>query len=105
MYLAEISFAFKANGKVMVKSTSSEHDGEDGCALDKYSPEYCSTNGTEGSYSVKDDKVTVSVNGYTFVFKITNVLVRNELVCENNGGISSEAHGYFNIGLIFTLIV
>ncbi|MBR4420679.1 MAG: hypothetical protein IKT32_07320, partial [Clostridia bacterium] len=103
IYLANTSFKFDANGKVTVKSLSSEHDGEDGCSLDDYAPVFCSTEGVVGSYSVKGTKVTVTVNGYTFVFNISNVLVCNELVCENNGGLSSDAHGYFASNSIFTI--
>jgi hypothetical protein len=101
--LANTSFKFDANGKVTVKSLSSEHDGEDGCSLDDYAPVFCSTEGVVGSYSVKGTKVTVTVNGYTFVFNISNVLVCNELVCENNGGLSSDAHGYFASNSVFTI--
>jgi hypothetical protein len=104
MYLANTTFEFLTGGKVIVTSTSSEHDGgSEPCSTDKYAPVFCSTSGTQGTFNVSGTKVTVSVNGYTFVFNISNVMVVNELVCENNGGLTSEDHGYFTVGdkLIF----
>ena len=32
-------------------------------------------------------------------------VVVNELVCENNGGLTSEAHGYFTVGDAFSYVV
>jgi hypothetical protein len=104
MYLANTTFKFLAGGKVLVTSTSSEHDsGSEPCSVDKYAPVFCLAGGTQGTFNVSGTKVTVSVNGYTFVFNISNVMVVNELVCENNGGLTSEDHGYFTVGdkLIF----
>ena len=106
MYLANTTFEFLAGGKVLVTSTSSEHDsGSEPCAVDKYAPVFCSTSGVQGTFNVSGTRVTVSVNGYTFVFNISNVVVVNELVCENNGGLTSEDHGYFTVGDSFIYVV
>ncbi|MBQ3571773.1 MAG: bacterial Ig-like domain-containing protein [Clostridia bacterium] len=106
MYLATTTFEFSANGKVTVTSLSSEHDsGDESCVTDKYAPDFCPSGTAQGTYGVNGTKVTVTVNGYTFVFNISNVVVVNELVCENNGGLQSDAHGYFAIGNTFTYVV
>ena len=105
-YVATTTLEFLANGKVVVTSVSSEHDsGSEPCATDKYAPLFCSTNGTQGTFGVNGSRVTVSVNGYTFVFNISNVIAVNELVCENNGGLTTEDHGYFTVGDKFIYIV
>lgn len=102
MYTAVTTFAFTADGKVKVTSTSSSHDGgEDKCYVDVYSPVFCAGGSAVGTFGVNGTKVTVTVGGYTFVFNITNVVRVNELVCENNGGIADDAHGYFAIGTKF----
>lgn len=106
MYVATTTFEFTSNGKVIVTSVSSEHDsGSEACQTDKYSPVFCSANGTQGTFSVNGSRVTVSVNGYTFVFNISNVIAVNELVCENNGGLTSEDHGYFTVGDKFIYVI
>lgn len=106
MYLANTTFKFLADGKVFVTSTSSEHDsGSDPCSVDKYAPVFCLAGGAQGTFNVSGTRVTVSVNGYTFVFNISNVVVVNELVCENNGGLTSEDHGYFTVGDSFIYVV
>ena len=94
-----------ANGKVRVVSTSTEHDsGEDKCYIDVYNPPFSAAGGSVGSYGVFGTKVTVTVNGYTFVFNITNVIRTSELVCENNGSLSEETHGYFAIDTKFVIV-
>ena len=106
MYVATTTFEFISNGKVRVTSVSSEHDsGSEACQTDKYSPVFCQTSGTQGTFSVNGSRVTVSVNGYTFVFNISNVIAVNELVCENNGGLTSEDHGYFTVGDKFIYVI
>ena len=106
MYVATTTFEFTSTGKVIVTSVSSEHDsGSEACQTDKYSPVFCQTSGTQGTFSVNGSRVTVSVNGYTFVFNISNVIAVNELVCENNGGLTSEDHGYFTVGDKFVYVI
>ena len=106
MYQATTTIEFLANGKVLVTSVSSEHDsGSEACSTDKYSPVFCSTNGTQGTYYVEGSRVTVSVGGYAFVFNVTNVIAVNELVCENNGGLTTADHGYFTVGDTFIYVV
>lgn len=105
LYQATTTLTFMANGKVRVVSTSTEHDsGDDRCYIDVYNPPFSAVGGSVGSYGVFGTKVTVTVNGYTFVFNITNVIRTSELVCENNGSLSEETHGYFAIGTKFAIV-
>ncbi len=100
-YAADTSFEFLAGGVVVIRSTSDEHDsGEDFCYDDSYTPSFASQNGVEGSYTVTGDHVTVTVNGETFVFHITNLLGAGELVCESTT-LASDAHGCFAKGTAF----
>ncbi len=100
-YTAETSFVFRDGGVVIVRSTSAEHDsGEDFCYDDTYAPSFASAEGVEGSYTVTADRVTVTVNGETFVFHISNLLEAGELVCESTT-VASDAHGQFDEGTAF----
>ena len=106
-YTASTSFEFKANGVVIVKSTSSEHDigGEygDPCSNgDFYSPVFASADGVSGSYAVSGNKITVIVNGYTFVFEMQNVVAADSLKCISTTATSGE-HGYFSVNTVFTV--
>lgn len=100
-YVANTSFEFRANGEVIVRSSSSTHDeGEDSCMEDLYSPLFASKDGVKGTYNVKGNKVTIVVNGYVMVFKISNVLNVKDIVCISTT-VDSESHGYFKTGTVF----
>ncbi len=100
-YNANTSFAFLAGGKVIVRSTSDEHDtGSDACTDDSYAPTFANKTGMEGTYTVIGDHVTVSVGGETFVFHITNLQSADEIVCESTT-LASDAHGQFPVSTSF----
>ncbi len=102
MYTATTSFSFEAGGIVIITSTSSSHDdGEDACTDDKYEPPFASIEGTQGTYNVKGNKVTVIVGEYSFEFIITDVMNVSIIKCSATN-LSSDAHGYFKIETTFT---
>ena len=80
-YVANTTFTFQANGEVCIVSTSSEHDsGNYACENDVYHPSFASSEGVIGTYVVNNNKLTIKVNGETFVFLITNVLDASEII-------------------------
>lgn len=96
-YTATTTFEFKADGSVIIKSTSSEHDeGSDyaDACTDLYNPTFASKDGVTGSYSVSGNKITVNVNGQTFVFEMLNVVATDSITCVSTTA-SSTDHGYF----------
>lgn len=100
-YTADTILEFKANGQVVIRSTSSTHDdGDDRCEDDTYCPLFASKDGVNGTYNVKGNKVTIVVNGYVIVFKISNVLNVQEIVCISTT-VDSESHGYFKTETVF----
>lgn len=100
-YAADTSFAFGKNGVVTVTSVSDQHDnGDDRCEDDLYAPTFATNAGTNGTYTVSGDHVTVTVGGETFVFLISNLQICNQIVCESTT-VSSDAHGYFKTGTAF----
>ena len=105
-YLANTTFEFKANGVVVVKSTSAEHDGGsesvDSCMVDTYAPEFASANGVSGTYSVSGNKITVQVNGFTIVFEMQNVVTGDVLTCISTT-INNSTHGFFDNGTAFVI--
>lgn len=105
-YLATTTFEFKANGVVVIKSTSLEHDEGsetiDYCLMDKYSPAFASANGVSGSYSVSANKITVQVNGFTIVFEMPNVVTGDILTCISTT-IDNSTHGFFDKGTTFVI--
>lgn len=102
-YTANTSFQFGANGVVKVISTSASHDdGEDACGEDLYEPKYASKKGVEGTYVVTGNRVTITVNGYVFVFTINNVVKTNKITCSSTT-VQKDAHGYFAVDTVFTL--
>ena len=105
-YLASTTFEFKANGVVIIKSTSSEHDSgsdyTDSCDSDEYSPVFASESGVSGSYSVSMNKITVQVNGVTIVFEMPNVVTADTLICFSTT-IDNSTHGFFDKGTTFVI--
>lgn len=99
-YRAVTTFEFLENGKVVVKSSSSEHDEE--CS-DKYNPEYATGEGIEGTFTVVGNKITVTVNGKTIVFTFTDAVGLGAITCSQTG-ISASSHGYFAVGTEFYLV-
>lgn len=104
-YSATTSFTFARDGVVTVKSTSSEHDeGEDRCDEDVYSPPFVADKSQAGAYSVKGNKVTVTIsntNGdFTFVFEIVDLTVANRLNCIATS-LDADAHGHFAVNTVF----
>lgn len=100
-YTATTTLSFGRNGVVFVRSTCPEHDGgEYACDEDSYSAVYAGANGASGTYSVNDDKITVTVGAYTFTFTIKDVSTASELVCTSTN-VSSDSPGYFAAGTTF----
>lgn len=103
VYSADTSFSFGDNGKVTIKSVSPSHDdGEDACEEDLYSPSFASKNGVTGTYTVSGNKITISVNGITFVFTMYDVLEQDTITCTSTT-LDSESHGYFAVNTEFTV--
>ena len=102
-YNANTTFEFKANGVVVVKSSSADHDsGDDMCSNDIYSPIFATLDGTTGTYIVTGNKITVVINEIEFVFKISNVLDVQEIICISTN-LDTDSHGYFGEDTIFIL--
>ncbi len=102
MYSATTTFAFLENGKVRITSTSAEHDsGDEMCMTDKYTPVFCPNGSVVGTYSVTGTKITVSANGYTFIFNLSNVVYKGEIVCLSTN-VETDAHGYFAENSLFS---
>lgn len=100
LYTAVTKFSFLENGKVKITSTSTEHDtGTESCTTDKYSPSFVGN----GTYKVSGNVIKVYINNEYFEFKIVNLLSVDMIICENSS-LSSDAHGYFNIGTLFTIV-
>lgn len=103
-YTAVTTFIFGENGVVTVISSSSEHDSgsssKDMCQTDKYNPPFGSKNGTQGTYAVVGDTVTIKVNGATIVLTIVDVTSPKKLNVISTT-VSSDAHGYFGTTVVF----
>lgn len=100
-YTANTTFTFGADGVVTVVSTSDEHDnGNYKCLSDVYSPSFASASGTQGTYSVSGNVITVNVGGETFTFEIADIISRNVLRCVSTT-VSANAHGYFETSTSF----
>ena len=98
VYTATTMFEFAEGGAVKVTSISSDHNsGEDACE-DAYSPSFVGN----GTYSVSGNTVTVNVGGATFVFKISDVSLANELVCTSTTLDSSTDQAAFRVGQNFS---
>lgn len=93
-------FEFMADGKVTVKSSSSGHDEE---CTDKYSPEFATSSGTEGTFTVAGNKITVLVNGITITFKFNDAVGLNTITCSSTY-VDSSSHGYFAPDTEFTRV-
>ena len=98
-YMATTIFEFRANGKVVVKSSSDEHDED---CNDIYSPEYATDSGLEGTFTVEGNKITVTVNEKTIVFTFTDAFGLNTITCSTTN-VSPSSHGYFGTNTVFTL--
>lgn len=102
LYNATTTFTFLENGVVSITSTSVEHDtGTDACTTDLYSPTFTSNN---ASYNVSGNIIKISSNGVSFEFKIVNLLSVDSIICQNTS-LSSDAHGYFNIGATYIIVI
>jgi len=102
-YSAETSFAFKENGRVLITSTSQEHDsGEDSCLEDIYDPSFASKKGTWGTYTVNGNEVTITVNDITIVFAITNIITVDRITAVSST-IERGSHGWFAAETIFDI--
>ena len=103
MYDAETSFAFLADGTVSISSTSSSHDsGSDGCAIDRYTPAFTTTDTRVATYTVSADLLTVSVGGINFVFYVEDVIYINQIKLQSTT-LSSDSHGYISIGAVLVI--
>lgn len=101
-YDATTSFKFEADGKVLIKSSSSSHDdGDYSCGDDIYNPPYAKKEGTYGTYSVNGNKLTIIVGEYKFEFVMTDVTNVSTIKCSFTN-LDSEAHGYFKTETVFT---
>lgn len=101
-FTAQTAFVFGKDGTVTLISTSSDHDsGEDACAGDRYEPIFASKEGVSGSYTVFGDRVTVIVNGTTFVLWIDDVTNPSSLIAQDSS-LDSDAQGYFAAGTVFS---
>lgn len=101
VYSATTTFAFLENGKVRITSTSKEHDeGDDKCPDDDYSPAFCPEGSIDGTYGVRGTVVTVSANGVTMSFNVTNVVYGSAIECLTTTA-PSDSHGYFGAGTTF----
>lgn len=102
-YNAITSFAFKTNGKVLITSTSEEHDsGEDSCSEDIYDPSFASKKGVYGTYTVNGNTITITVNDITIVLTINNVLYVNRITVKSTT-VEKGSHGYFGAGTEFDI--
>ncbi len=99
LYSATTTFVFGEKGVVTAISTSSEFTED---SFETYEPPFASNNGVSGSYYVKGDEVTVTINGYIFTFRINFLLRPDALTCTGTT-LLSEAHGYFGEGTVFTI--
>ncbi len=90
LFSAVTVFEFKADGKVIVKSSSAEHDE---CG-DLYAPEFATAEGLEGTFAVAGNKITVTVNGKTIVFTFTDAVGLIKIKCYS-ADVSSSSQGYF----------
>lgn len=100
-YIADTAFSFEEGGYVTVVSTSTDHDDyEVGCEEDIYEPPFASAKGVRGSYTLQQDLVTVVVNGYTFVFRITD-LTGLSRITHMSSTLSSDDHGYIKPDTLF----
>lgn len=100
-YEATTSFTFHADGTVSVTSVSPAHDDStSGCVDDLYDPPFASAKGTSGTFSVSLDCLTVHVNGYTFTFRVGDVVNLTRLTTLSTT-VPSDAHGYFGTNTDF----
>lgn len=91
LYTATTIFEFKEDGKVVVKSSSADHDED---CTDIYSPEFATESGIEGTFTVDANKITVSVNGKTIVFTFTDAFGLGAITCSQTD-VDESSHGYF----------
>ena len=99
-YTAQTKFVFSDKGKVTVYSVSENHDGSNGCMEDTYEAPYATKEGIVGTYSVSGNVLTVNVNGYIITFIINDVVKSTQITCKSST-ISSDIHGYIEVGTIF----
>lgn len=96
--LSVTTIAFGADGQAVVSSVSADHD--DLCEENhEYDPKFVSDNAT---YTVSGNKVTVTSNGVTFVFEISDVTSTSQLLTVSTTMGESDM-GYFKNGVEFVL--
>ena len=102
-YTAQTKFVFSDKGKVTVYSVSENHDGgSDACMEDIYEAPYASKSGVVGTYLVSGNILTVTVNNYVITFIIDDVVKGTQITCKTST-ITSDLHGYIEIGTVFTI--
>ena len=103
IYDVETTFAFLADGKVRITSSSPSHDSEsEGCVIDKYTPAFTTTDSRTATYSLSADVLTVSVGDVSFSFYVDDVISINQLKLKSTN-LSSDAHGYISIGAVLAV--
>ena len=101
IYDAETTFAFLADGRVNITSTSPSHDSAtDGCTVDTYSPVFVTSDTLIAKYTLSADVLTVSVGGISFAFYVEDVISINQLTLQSTN-LSADAHGYISVGAVF----
>ncbi|MGN1041877.1 MAG: hypothetical protein ACI4SK_00160 [Christensenellales bacterium] len=98
VYSATTRLTFGANNIVVVKSESSDHDGD--CGSDVYAPSFGDSDGVFGRYTVEQNRVIVQSGEETFVFVIDDVTLIDKITCVSTT-VASDAQGYFGAGTAF----
>ena len=98
VYSAVTTIEFLSDGKVRISSVSDE------CVEDLggYSPAFVTTNSL-GTYSVVKNKLTITVNELTFVFKIKDVSIGDSIETISTP-LEDNSVGYFRIGQVFDTV-
>ena len=93
LYSATTTIYFDLNGVVTIRSQSSEYKEDNG----NYNPVFTTVKGT---YSVKNNQISISIGGQSFAFSIENVIKCNSIVCASTS-LASGSVGYFSAGTEF----
>ena len=101
-YDMDVAFVFDDLGKVTAIAKSSEYDED--TKKDTYEPKFASATGVVGTYTISKNMVTVSLNDYSFVFEI-NDLVYHQTITLKETSYTSDLPGYFAIGSILGINV
>lgn len=96
LYEATSTIYFDVNGVVIIRSQSEEYKSDNG----SYAPAFANVQGT---YTVKNNQISISIGGQSFAFSIENVLKCNSIVC-GSSSMTDTSIGYFAIGTKFTVV-